>query len=187
METSVHALVPHPTEATAPDVRFVASAALDRSELRLAFVLCGDLATLALPAPAAVPEGRDRLWEHTCFEAFAGGSTGDAYLELNLSPSGDFALWSFTAYRRDMRPVALASAPCLAVEREASRLEIRAGLARAVLEEKLGAPPYRIALTAVVEDAHDRRSFWAIRHGGARPDFHLAADRALVVYPPEPA
>jgi hypothetical protein len=36
-------------------------------------------------------------------------------------------------------------------------------------------------LTAVVEDAHGRRSYWALRHPAGGPDFHHRDGFALVL------
>ena len=62
-------LEPHPA-AFAPALRIEAQA--DRAEsgrLMLRYVVTGELGTLLLPPPAP-PGHADRLWLHTCFEAF---------------------------------------------------------------------------------------------------------------------
>jgi hypothetical protein len=45
----------------------------------------------------------------------------------------------------------------------------------------LPAPRLRLALTAVVEDARGRLSYWALRHPPGRPDFHHRDGFALVL------
>ena len=75
-----------------------------------------------------VPQHRDGLWQHTCFEAFVGLGDGPAYLELNFSASGDWAAYRFDDYRQGMRPMQNASPPRIAVRRGPSQLELRVEL-----------------------------------------------------------
>ena len=82
-----HALTLHPDSVSAA----VESVSVDVARtpgdvLGLRYVVTGRLADLALPAPAASARA-DRLWEHSCFEAFLGDEWGEAYAELNVSPS----------------------------------------------------------------------------------------------------
>ena len=41
--------------------------------------------------------------------------------------------------------------------------------------------PARLGLTAVIEEAGGRLSYWALRHPAERPDFHDAGGFALEV------
>ena len=38
---------------------------------------------------------------------------------------------------------------------------------------------WRLGLSAVIEETNGRRSYWALAHGGAKPDFHHADAFAL--------
>ena len=65
-------------------------------------------ANLVIPPtkPADLRQRCDRLWEHTCLEVFFGGPDSGAYGELNMSHSGDWNVYGFTAYRDGMRALA---------------------------------------------------------------------------------
>jgi hypothetical protein len=146
--------------------------------LRFQYVLEADLRHVRIP-PSVVPAGRaDKLWAHTCFEAFVGLPESTRYLELNFSPSGQWAAYCFDSYRQGMVP-ALDAAPRLALRRSAGRLELEAEVALiGTLAPPLSMPGraderrLRIALSAVVEDLEGRLSYWALRHRPDRPDFH---------------
>src|SRR3954470_6811499 len=112
-------LVPHPAASPRGALRVAAKAVLEPRGLRITFVVRGDLTTLVLPEPALQPGRRDRLWEHTCCEAFIGTPACSAYLELNVAPSRDWALWAFDDYRAGMRAAATVGAPPLRVLRGA--------------------------------------------------------------------
>ncbi|HVJ30943.1 MAG TPA: hypothetical protein VNA66_11595, partial [Gammaproteobacteria bacterium] len=69
------ALIPHPHGA-ALSATITARVALGRAtRLELEYSVTGHLAQLAIPG--RVSAGRaDRLWEHTCFEAFVAPTAG---------------------------------------------------------------------------------------------------------------
>jgi hypothetical protein len=155
-------------------------------DLVLRFRLEGEMEALAIPA-LATPAFADRLWEHTCFEVFAGhvGDEGDAYHELNFSPSGEWARWAFSGYRRraddDARAQSIA-APRASWRREPNALALDVRIDLASLGSTAGAT-LRLGLTAVIEERSGRRSYWALRHDADAPDFHDARSFALLLSP----
>src|SRR5512143_3440893 len=128
MAAALTDLAPHPAAPPGIALRVAASAALDARGLWLGFVLRCEPRLLALAEPSPRPGRRDRLWEHTCCEAFVGAPAGTGYLELNLAPSGDWALWAFDDYRAGMRAAATVGAPRLRVQRGASEVRFAAQL-----------------------------------------------------------
>lgn len=132
--------------------------------LEFRYLLDGDLERLLIPA-RSLPRRADRLWQHTCFEAFLAGEAQDAYFEYNFAPSGQWALYRFGAYREGMTPTEPARAP-----------RLRCGIApgRLQLDAEVDAPlaARRIALSAVVEDTDRRLAYWALAHPPGKPDFH---------------
>ena len=144
--------------------------------LGLRFVVLGGIGDLALPPPA--PSARaDRLWEHSCFEAFLGDEQGEGYAELNVSPSGEWAGYRFSGYRADRREAALPP-PRVEVDRLPERLELRVAL-----RLKPGGRR-RLGLSAVIEQKDGRKSYWALAHPPGAPDFHHPACFALELPPP---
>src|SRR5574341_1811973 len=66
--------------------------------LRVAFTLEGEIDRLRIP-PARTPRAGERLWEHTCCEAFVARHGRAGYREFNLSPCGEWAAYAFERYR----------------------------------------------------------------------------------------
>lgn len=167
-------LVPHPS---APEGAFGVAAEVDRlvtRALRFTYRLTGSLARVRLPV--AAPSTRsDRLWEHTCFEAFVALADAPAYVELNFAPSGAWAVYGFDRYRAAAPLVPDLVAPHIAVTRAAESLELEATVALDDWSPAYGAGALRIGLTAVVEATDGRLTYWAIRHPAITPDFHDAA------------
>lgn len=139
--------------------------------LALEYVLDGDIGAVLVPARAA-PGRADRLWQHTCFEAFLAREGEPAYFEYNLAPSQQWALYRFAGYRDAMTAAEPAHAPRIRVETTPRRLRF---------DTEIDAPlrAQRMALCAVVEDTDRRLSYWALAHPAGKPDFHHADGFAL--------
>jgi hypothetical protein len=166
-----HVLIAHDAGAAAVHA-VVARAELVGSSLRLDYRLRGELAKLAIPRRSG-PRRADRLWEHTCFEAFVAPAGSARYYELNFSPSTEWAAYAFDGYRQGMRRLALAAAPAIVVAATDDELHVTAGVELTGLTD---APwPWRIGLAAVVEDRAGSRAYFALDHAREKPDFHDAA------------
>jgi hypothetical protein len=168
-------LSPHP-DFPFPSVTYVESEVI-RSQngvIYLRYVLAGTRAGVRLP-PMALSARADDLWRHTCFEAFVQAEGEQGYLELNLSPSTEWAAYAFEGYRQGMRPADLPP-PTIETARSAERLELRAAidLKGLIPLEKA----WRVGLTAVVE-TQQGLSCWALAHPPGKPDFHRADCFAL--------
>jgi hypothetical protein len=191
-KSSLVSLLPHP-DTPSGIVRRVAACAepIGPYLLRFRYVLEADPELIRIPPPATDAGRTDDLWVHTCFEAFLGFSGSAPYLELNFSPSGQWAAYRFDSYRKGMAP-ALDGAPRLALRRGGERLELQAEVhlggslpgpghgpedgPAASREQRL-----RVALSAVVEDREGRLSYWALRHPTGRPDFHRPESFSLAL------
>lgn len=156
-------LIRHP-DFPAPDVTIAAEAVREGSVLRLQYVMTGALNRVSLPAQQT-PMRTDELWRHTCFEAFVGLPDG-GYREFNFTPSMAWAAYRFDAYREGMRNAD--AEPRIETQRTADRFELNATV------ELSDEGPWRVGLTAVIEDVDGARSYWALRHPDGKPDFHNA-------------
>lgn len=182
MEKPLGRLLAHPAAPPSAGVEVLASAALDARGLVLRWSLRAAPHLIAVAPRAARPGRRDRLWEHTCCEAFVARADADGYLELNLAPSEDWALWAFDAYRTGMRAAAASEAPRLRVLRMPRELRVDAVVDPVAVQGLLGSPPYVVGLSAVVEEQDGRRSYFALAHATDRPDFHARASWTAEVY-----
>jgi len=141
-------------------------------QLNLRYRIDGDIDRLLIPGPGPGTR-QNALWKHTCFEAFAKigpsvDSASPAYYEFNFAPSGDWAAYRFDGYRSGMADAGIAAAPAILVSRTRSRLEVDVTFTLPL--EIAGTPP--VSLTAVIEDAAGRISYWAVAHAPLKPDFH---------------
>lgn len=137
----------------------------------LAFQSEQDSKRLLVPDPRP-PNRADRLWEHTCFEAFLAEEGLSGYYELNFAPSTEWALYRFEAYRSNMSIPATTAPPTIVCQQTTQGLELDATISLAGLSETLADAGLRLALSAVIEDREGSRSYWALQHPPAKPDFH---------------
>jgi len=157
-------LIPHPDVASGPVSAIEVEVARDRTTLTLRYRLTGAIRDLAIPSPTP-PSRTDELWGHTCFEAFLQPTPGDAYVELNVAPSTEWAAYAFTAYREGMTPADIPP-PTTQTHVTARSLDLTVTLT------DLPPGPCHLALAAVIEAKSGVKSYWALAHPPGKPDFH---------------
>jgi hypothetical protein len=148
----------------------------DNSSLCLDCLVTGDVAKIDIPEPAGLPMRKKSLWEETCFEMFVSEKGSSQYWEFNMSPSGHWNVYRFSAYREDMREEAgFESLPFSTSRADGSfTLLLEIEPARIIEDER----QVVVGVGAVIRGKDGGRSFWGLTHCGSRPDFH---DRASFV------
>jgi hypothetical protein len=162
-------LVRHPDTPSEALRAVEASEVREGNELRLAYVLHGQIDRVRLPTRRAA----GALWQHTCCELFVARAL-PAYREYNFSPSAEWAAYSFGSYRNGA-----------AVEVPNPRIALQRGNDQLKLTASVPAErgPMRIGLSVVVEEQNI--SYWALRHAPGKPDFHHP--ESFVLELPRPA
>jgi hypothetical protein len=175
-------LICHPNAAcTAVESLLVELKQLPEGRLYLRYGLTGDLTQLHIPAQQP-PGAVDGLWEHTCFEAFIAVKGEAGYHEFNFSPSGQWAAYSFSDYR--VRSAwTVSQTPVISVARTHGHLLLEAVISAADLPPNIAGKPFQLGLTAVIAANDGSRSYWALHHPEARPDFHHHAGFILSFNP----
>ncbi len=150
----------------------------DDAVLALHYALDGDLSRLRIPAHSTARRA-DGLWQHTCFELFCAAGTTTAYYELNFSPSSEWAIYRFDHYRAGMAAVETQRAPRISLHPQPDGLQMDAVIDLGELSGLYDSPALQLGLSAVIEEADGRLSYWALAHPAAKPDFHHAGAFAL--------
>lgn len=163
----------HPHRSMLPSPPFAVWASAERSAafgeaatLALWFGVKAPIGRFKVPEPSGEPQRRDGLWRSTCFECFLKEEGQDAYCEWNFSPSSDWAAYDFTAERDGMSEALVQFAPSIRIEDNLTWWGVGATLAIP------SAPRFRLALSAVLEEQDESKTYWALHHPGPEPDFH---------------
>lgn len=161
-----------------PDSRCLAASRIEvdiarpcSGALALRYLVTGAIGDLYMP-PVTAPARADGLWRRTCFEAFVRPTPGEAYFEFNFAPGGQWAAYRFSGYRTGMSFVSEITAPRVEVRTTAECCEVRVALE---LDRLAGLPSdaaWRLGLSAVMEEANGRKSYWALTHPAGNADFH---------------
>ncbi|MEZ5656196.1 MAG: DOMON-like domain-containing protein [Sphingobium sp.] len=137
-----------------------------------------DMAQLVVPE-SAEPGRADGLWRTTCMELFTRDPGDAVYREYNFSPSGQWAAYSFTGYRDGMDEIDV----------WAPKIETSLGSDGLVVDVTFVSPrlgPQSVGASVVIEEKGGAISYWALRHGPGKPDFHHPACFAFELPAPEP-
>ena len=139
--------------------------------------LTGNLDRIHWPGPCEKPQRKMSLWEHTCFEFFIGTMDSGGYYEFNQSPAGHWNSFSFSGVRTDMAETeALRGIRCVTEMPDRSSASVTA-------EVGFQAPstgPYRVGVSAVIEEVSGRYHYFALAHSHGRADFHHRDNHSLV-------
>ena len=146
-------------------------------DLSLSYVVSGRIGDLRLP-PVAASARADELWRGTCFEAFIRAAAGEAYYEFNFAPSTQWAAYRFDRYRAGMRAMTEIATPRIEVQSAPQRYTLQVSLELDQLNLP-DAAKWRFGLSAVIEEANGRKSYWALAHPPGKADFHHADCFAL--------
>lgn len=174
-------LLPHPSLQAGPVTRLTVDLEATAAGILLVYTLDAAVARLRIP-PRADPGAADRLWAHTCCEAFVGVPSAAGYREFNFSPSGQWAVYDFADYRVPSGvPAARLDIDCT---HDAERLVLSVRLPHAILPSA-GDGALVVGLACVVEDSDGALAYWAVTHPADRPDFHHRDGFALgIALPP---
>lgn len=166
---------------TAPAIEVTGTLALQDGSLHVAYQITAPPNTVKYTTPNPHPSRKNDLWRTTCFELFAKPFTGTEYWEYNLAPSGDWNAYRFTAYRSKLQPEPQISGIAIVTEiANGSLVGLKAvlPLPAALVGQKLA-----IGITCVIEDTAGNMHYFALRHPGAKPDFHDPAGFVLTLDP----
>lgn len=166
-------LIPFPDPdqaAVRAEIEISGTIARQAQQLHLHYMLQGSLSEVVIPGRSPTPNRCDQLWQTTCFEFFLARPQSDAYWEFNLSPSGDWNVYRFAAYRQGMEPEGTWPTLPFRVESENDRLSLTLDVDLTPLA--LPDHPWAIALSTVIQLKTGPLSYWALTHPHSEPDFH---------------
>jgi hypothetical protein len=151
-------------------------------KLVLSYTVTGKIGDISIP-PVTRAIRTDELWQHTCFEAFARGASGNEYYEFNFSPSTQWAAYRFIDYRSGMSVATEVDAPPIDIRSHLESFTLQTVLALDRLSVLPRDASWHLALSAVIEETKGNKSYWALVHPPGKPDFHHSDSFAYKLSP----
>jgi hypothetical protein len=145
-------------------------------QLAITYELTGDLQQVQMPDIKGNGARCDRLWEQTCFEFFLAAGWARSpqlpYWEFNLSPAGDWNVFSLSSCRQGLQAEAAIATLPFTVYTSPDKLQLSISVELTHLIDP--GQPLRLGIAAVLVLKGGEQMFWAIAHCGPEPDFHHA-------------
>lgn len=173
-----HSLKLHPSSRCAAVAHIDVAVARNHGQLTLTYLVTGKIGDIRLPPPTARKRA-DGLWQHTCFEAFVRRTPSPRYYEFNFAPSTEWAAYRFRGYREGMVAVEEMAPPNIESRPSGETFALQVSLKLDALQSLPADATWHLNLTAVIEEANGNKSYWALAHPPAKPDFHHADCFAL--------
>lgn len=170
-------LISHPATPCPAIYDFSVSIDYDSDgNLHLSYYLFGELSGIRIPPPLT-PSAKDGLWQQTCFEAFIASENQNSYYEFNFSPSGQYAAYAFRDYRIRRDWLITEDIPINFTKID-EKLVLQTTLSSINLPIS---KVLQLGLSAVLETHNGKKSYWALHHPAATPDFHHRDSLTLAI------
>ncbi|MGL6339924.1 MAG: DOMON-like domain-containing protein [Waterburya sp.] len=155
---------------TAPALTITGTISRQHNQLNLQYLLTGNLDNIIIPQLVSTPTRQYDLWEHTCLEFFLGLKDSTSYWEFNLSPTGDWNVFTFPNYRQDIaEEIAFTSLPFTVLQQTDNlQLNLKVDLNKIISSEQ----NLEVGITSVIESQDQQLSYWALKHSTLTADFH---------------
>jgi len=153
-----------------PDLGMTVHLSRRSNTAALSYTIRGPMEEIVVPAPVETPLRMGRLWEETCLEFFLASKDSPQYWEINLSPSGQWNIYRFSAYREGMQEEAAFASLPFRVERgkDSFSLDVELHLDRIISPNT----PLHVGISAAIKLRRNQMTYWALSHPGQKPDFH---------------
>jgi hypothetical protein len=163
-------LLPFPSGDILPDIEITGKISRCVNILTIHYDLHGNMAEVDIPTQVDKPIRKDNLWEATCFEFFLGVKDSERYWEFNLSPSGDWNVYRFDAYRQGMQEEMIFPEIPFNIQKRSDSLllSLDLDLGRIIPKDR----GVEVAISSVIRLTDDRIFYWALAHLGKQADFH---------------
>jgi hypothetical protein len=129
---------------------------------------------IEIPKEQAEPFRADNLWQATCCEVFLRRKNQPApYLEFNFAPSGLWAFYRFSGYRKALERPDVNAPPIIKSQIETEALTLTANMPWSIINDHLpGTQPLEAGISVILKEKCGNMSYWAVKHSADKPDFH---------------
>ncbi|MBN2891996.1 MAG: hypothetical protein JXL97_09025 [Bacteroidales bacterium] len=146
--------------------------------VKIKYEMKGNIADVIIPEISNNPKRLDNLWEQTCFELFIGEKDKKNYYEVNLSPSKDWNVFTFEDYRIGKNEEKSVKQVNIIVEKANKIFKLSTSVDFSKL---LKSNELVLGISAMIFKKSNKKEYWAIKHSGSKPDFHLKQNYETII------
>jgi len=166
-------LVPHPESPAIKKLnglQLTGTYSFEQGIISISYELTGPLEKIVIPQMIPSPGRKDNLWKTTCFEVFLKPLNENRYWEFNISPTGDWNVYSFISYRQDMCEESIFAEPLISIKNTADclRVSLIVDFSQTIIANGI----LKTSFSSVVEFIDGGLIYYALVHPGDEPDFH---------------
>ncbi|KAF3885023.1 MULTISPECIES: DOMON-like domain-containing protein [Nostocales] len=170
MQEQTFFLQPFSYSESLSELKIKGNVARYENEFTIQYALLGDLTAIEIADPSDEPKRKHELWQNTCFEFFLGIENSDRYWEFNISPSGDWNVYRFDAYRHGMQEENAFTALPFSVQYLSDGLALVLNVdLDCIISTDLA---LKVGISTVMKHKDGSVTYWALKHTGDEPDFH---------------
>jgi hypothetical protein len=111
---------------------------------------------------------QDEIWKSTCFEFFLNPMYSQNYYEFNFGLQPAWNCYQFLHYRQPQPAQRSSDFEFLSMSWQAKTKTIQVQVCNNSRFKK-----FKVSLTAIVKDKKGETHYFALKHAGLRPDYHL--------------
>jgi len=171
----IQSLAPHPNSPACVDAWHIQCQIKSNQEyLALFYQIRGNMTQLGIPKQQGETHRLDHLWQETCCEVFLRRQDQRArYIEFNLAPSGDWALYRLRGYRAALERPDVKARPIITTDIGSEELLVEAKIPWPMIMDQLpGSSPLEAGISVVLKEKSGVMTYWAVKHPAEKPDFH---------------
>ena len=132
--------------------------------------ISGDLSDIDFPEISQIPTRKNELWTTGCFEIFV-SKTGNSYAEYNLGFDGNWECFNFSDYRANQSRPQVGAPPKITCTITGDLFTQIVEFQEDIISQN------SFSITAVIKLKSGDFLYFANKHCGEKPDFHLEAAR----------
>jgi hypothetical protein len=163
-------LIPFP-DPQIPNIKITGGVTRKGNAVTIRYSLSGRVEDVLFPALNPQRGRRKNLWLATCFEFFLAFPDEPQYWEFNLSPSGDWNVYSMDAYRQiSFQEEESIYSLSLVTRKDVDCYHLGTTVDLTPIVE--GQRPVLIGISSVIQTLDGHETYWALVHPSPQADFH---------------
>ena len=162
-----------PFEKNSSSIKLEASLEVQDHKIKLVYTIVAGARNILISKPSFEHHRLIGLWSSTCFEFFIKSPDSSSYCEFNFSTEGHWNCFFFKEPGVQLKEYKSMQRPEIKTNNNPDRFSMSIEIELKNLPSTLCIKEsIEFSLTTVIEDKHNKLSYWALKHMDKAPNFH---------------